>query len=319
MLLLTRRWGYSGAAGLGGGVTLTSSLCPQLWRISWGLYGPLSGTLEGYHDYLYPAIPLHQIFRRLAVLSSGLTPRWAITASWVVQDVKRKLVSWADFNFTVFFPLDLFWLRGQGLIRDSHRGSDTVQYAVVAHRYRCLSIRRSSPLERGLTHTPRWRRMRCVLFLWSGLAKNRGSGSRSASKLIVGQMWASGALKCFPRVQKRDRKEGGTCGTEQVSLQRCQVYVNATVSDIFVKRRESSADQLGPTNRDKLWLRVVVTELTYVSGFISADTLKPLSFSPSIKEFTGRDNKSFFLVPEVRPESSPDALLHASFLWHVMF
>lgn len=168
------------------------------------------------------------------------------------------------------------------------------------------------------THTPSWRRMRCVRFLWSGLAKNRGSGSRSASKLIVGQMWASGALKCFSGVQERDKKEGGTCGTEQVSLQRRQVYVNATVSDIFVKRRESSADQLGPTNRDKLWLRVVVTELTYVSGFISADTLKPLSFSPSIKEFTGPDNKSFFLVPEVRPESSPDALLllHASFLRH---
>lgn len=60
--------------------------------------------------------------------------------------------------------------------------------------------------------------MRRVLFLWSGLAKNHGSRSRSASKLIVGHMGASGALKCFSRVQKRDRKEGGTCGTEQVSL-----------------------------------------------------------------------------------------------------
>lgn len=94
--------------------------------------------------------------------------------------------------------------------------------------------------------------MRRVRFLWSGLAKIRGSRSRSASKLIVGQMRASGALKCFSWVQNRNRKEGGTCGTEQVSLQRCQVYVNATVSDIFVQRRESSADQLGPPNRDKL-------------------------------------------------------------------
>lgn len=198
MLLLTIGWGYSGAAGLEGGVALTSSLCPRLWRISWGLYGPLSGTPEGYHDYLYPAIPLHQIFRRLAVLSSGLTPRWATTRSWVEQDVKRKLVSWADFNFTVFFS------SSTSPIGAPAQSSATWWLIDIGACQSGGLLLWSGVL---LTHTPRWRRMRRVRFLWSSLAKNRGSRSRSSSKLIVGQMWATGALNCFSRVQKREKRE----------------------------------------------------------------------------------------------------------------
>lgn len=74
----------------------------------------------------------------------------------------------------------------------------------------------------------------------------------------------------------------------------------------------ASADRLGPTNRDKLWLRVVVTDLTEVSGFISADGLKPLSFSFSIKEPTGPGNKKFlcsFLKRDRKVLQIPDTSL----------
>lgn len=59
----------------------------------------------------------------------------------------------------------------------------------------------------------------------------------------------------FFGVDKRERRGGGTCEAEQVSLPRCEVNVKSpgvTVSDIFLKRRESSSAQLQPPHRDKL-------------------------------------------------------------------
>lgn len=178
---------------------------------------------------------------------------------------KRKLVSWTACKFPVSSGYCLFLfglLAGESLVFLApvppgpwHRAG---QAGVLSYWSRLLSV--VCVGSRGISHTRRWRRLRCVLFVWRLLRIDDKPWSAARSVWVV---------KCeLSEMSSRSGWEGRKRGG---SLPWCQVYVNhgAVQFQTYLPTQRSPHRICSEPNYDQ-----IVTNLTIEGSQPTANSLR---------------------------------------------